>query len=99
MILRSNIYVASQCVCYLYINPRVRQFVTLTLAQKSARRISMKIIHKCCTCNLYINTPHEGNVRQTPHEGNVRQNPHSGKAHRRWLMNILLDPHDGNAVR
>ena len=78
MIPISKSYTQSQYVCELYINPRVRQFVTLTLAQKYARRISMKIMHKIYAKISDIKYPHEGNVRQTPHEGNVRQNPHSG---------------------
>jgi hypothetical protein len=81
MILRSNIYVVSQCVCDSYINSAYAQ-------------VYLKIIHKCCICNLDIKYPHEGNVRQTPHEGNVRLNPHDGKAHSD--SRNQGDPHDGN---
>ena len=78
MILRSNNYVVSQCVCKLYINLRLRQFVTLTLSRFCGKANQYENYAQMLRMNIMYKTPTEENVRLTPTSGNVRLTPASG---------------------
>ena len=78
MILRSNNYVVSQYVCELYINLRLRQFVTLTPSRFCGKANQYENYAQMLHMNIMYKTPTEENVRLTPTSGNVRLTPASG---------------------
>jgi hypothetical protein len=78
MIPISKSYVRSQYVCKLYINRRLRQFVTLTLARFCDKANQYENYAQMLHMNIRHKTPTEENVRLTPTEGNVQGSCASG---------------------
>jgi hypothetical protein len=78
MIPISKSYTQSQYVCELYINLRLRQFVTLTLTRCCGKANQYENYAQMLHMNIRHKTPTEENVRLTPTEGNVRLTPASG---------------------